>query len=165
MGQRRWRFHSLIVLIQWQSCPCRRVTKHQPSRQNRGLWSFLSFCTSIVWQLWQLCCNAKVGIQRQVPIVRKAQRTVDSHQVRFVDSIVDLPVVMQIEHWVYVSRESPENFGGPACPVHRFDRRCDSVWQHQVRTIRAVQKTKEVAHVRFLITATGENVPVNFRVT
>ena len=33
--------------------------------------------------------------------------------------------------------------------VHQFDRRCDSVWQHQVRAIQAVQKTKEVAQEDF----------------
>ena len=31
-GQRRWRFRSLIVWFQWQTYPCRRDTKHQPSR-------------------------------------------------------------------------------------------------------------------------------------
>ena len=36
-----------------------------------------------------------------------------------------------------------------AGPVHRFDRRCDSVWQHQVRAIQAVRKTKEVTQDDF----------------
>ena len=54
-------------------------------------------------------------------------------------------------HWVYVARESTESLGSPTGPVHRFDYRCDSVWRHQVRTIRAVQKSKEVAQARFLI--------------
>ena len=41
------------------------------------------------------------------------------------------------------------NHGGPTGPVHRQNRRCDSVWQHQVRSIRTVytqtaQKTVEV---------------------
>ena len=49
---------------------------------------------------------------------------------------------------------------GSAGPVHRFDRRCDSVWQHQVR-IQAVQKTKEVPLVRFLISEI--DIPVDKR--
>ena len=45
--------------------------------------------------------------------------------------------------------ESTENHGGPSGPVHRQSRRCDSVFQHQVRSIRTVyiqtaQKTVEV---------------------
>ena len=48
-----------------------------------------------------------------------------------------------------------------AGPVHRFDRRCDSVWQHQVRAIQAVPKTKEVALVPFLIPEI--DMPVNIR--
>ena len=39
-------------------------------------------------------------------------------------------------------------------PVHRFDHRCDSVWRHQVRTIRA----EEAAQARFSITE--KHVPV-----
>ena len=50
-----------------------------------------------------------------------------------------------------VHSESTENLFSSAGPLYRFDRRCDSVWQHQVRAIQAVQKTKEVALVRFLI--------------
>ena len=54
-------------------------------------------------------------------------------------------------HWVHVARESTENLGGPTGPVHRFDHRCDNASRHQERTIRAVQKTEEVARARFLI--------------
>ena len=44
---------------------------------------------------------------------------------------------------------STRNHGGPSRPVHRQNRRCDSVLQHQVRSIRTVyiqtaQKTAEV---------------------
>ena len=53
---------------------------------------------------------------------------------------------------------STGNHGGPLGPVHRQNRRCDSVWQDQVRSIRTVyiqtaQKTVEV------VTATEFNVP------
>ena len=51
-------------------------------------------------------------------------------------------------HWVFVGRESTENLGGPARPVHRLCHRCDSVWRQQVQTIRA----EEVAQARFLMT-------------
>ena len=49
---------------------------------------------------------------------------------------------------VFDSR-STGNHGGPTGPVHRQNRRCDSVLQHQVRSIRTVyiqtaQKTVEV---------------------
>ena len=36
-------------------------TQHQAPTIHSGLWSFLSFRTSFVWQLWQWCWSAKVG--------------------------------------------------------------------------------------------------------
>ena len=50
-----------------------------------------------------------VGTERQVPIIRKVQRTVKFHQVRFIDRIVDLPVVMQ--------RNAPRTLGLVLCAV------------------------------------------------
>ena len=43
--------------------------------------------------------------------------------------------------------------------------RCDSVWQHQVRAIQAVRKTKEVALVRFLIPEINMHVEIHRQVT